>query len=320
MSWPTHFGVGTGLRRLDVMARKNPTTLLAGVGTMLTAASSNQVGAAVGAHAFGTIGPAGVVVVRQFVALAVLLPVARPGFRRYTWAQWWPSILLGVAVAVMNLSLYVSIDRVGLGTAITLEFLGPLAVAFLGSRTWVDLLCAIGACAGVYVLVLPERGTDYLGVGMGLIAAACWAAYILLNRVLGARLPGLEATATATTISACIYLPVAVVLIADGTLRGTGIGYAIFAGIFCSVIPFSADLIALRWVPARFFGVFMSVHPVLGALAGLAILGQVLRVHQWVGIGIVVATNVVAILAASRAPASQPETGQRETQPALASG
>ena len=273
---------------------------LAGVGTMLTAATSNQVGAAVGAHAFGTIGPAGVVVVRQFVALAVLLPVARPNLRRFTWAQWWPSIVLGVVVASMNLSLYVSIDRVGLGTAITLEFLGPLAVALASSRTRVDLACAVGACAGVYVLVLPEPSSDFFGLAMGVLAAACWAAYIVLNRVLGARLPGLQATATATMVSALIYLPVAVILIADGTLRSAGIGYAVFAGIFCSVIPFSADLIALRWVPPQFFGVFMSVHPVLGALAGLVILGQVLGLHAWAGIAIVVATNVVALLAAGR--------------------
>lgn len=273
---------------------------LAGIGTMLTAATSNQIGAAVGAHAFGTIGPAGVVVVRQFVALAVLLPVARPDFRRFTWAQWWPSIILGIVVATMNLTLYVSIDRVGLGTAITLEFLGPLAVALASSRTRLDLACAVGVCVGVYVLVLPEPRSDFFGLGMGVLAAACWAAYIVLNRLLGARLPGLQATATATTVSALVYLPVAVILIASGTLRGSGIGYAVFAGIFCSVVPFSADLIALRWVPPQLFGVFMSVHPVLGALAGLVILGQVLGLHAWAGIGVVVASNVVALLAAAR--------------------
>jgi inner membrane transporter RhtA len=276
---------------------------LAGVATMLTAATSNQVGAAVGAQAFPAIGPAGVVVVRQFVALAVLLPTARPNFRRFTWAQWWPSIALGIVVATMNLSLYVAIDRVGLGTAITLEFLGPLGVALAASRTRLDLVCAIGACAGVYVLVLPEPTSDFFGLGMGLLAAACWAAYILLNRVVGRRLPGLQPTAAATTVSALIYLPVAVWLVANGTLRGPGIGYAVVAGVCCSVIPFSADLIALRWVPAQFFGVFMSVHPVLGALAGLVILGQVLDAHAWVGIAIVVATNVVALAAAGRSRA-----------------
>ena len=132
---------------------------------MLGSAASNQVGAAVGAHAFPTIGPAGVVAVRQFVAAAVLLPVARPDLRRLTWSQWWPTVLLGVVFAVMNLSLYTAIDRIGLGLAVTLEVLGPLAVALLGSRTRIDLICALAAGAGVYVLVLPGPSSDFLGIG-----------------------------------------------------------------------------------------------------------------------------------------------------------
>jgi inner membrane transporter RhtA len=169
-------------------------SLLAGVATMIGSGTSNQVGAAVGAHAFGAIGPAGVVAVRQFVAVAVLLPVARPNVRRFTWSQWWPTLLLGVVFAVMNLSLYTAVDRIGLGLAVTLEFLGPLGVALAGSRTWLDLCCAAGACLGVYILVLPGPTSDYLGLGLALLAALCWAAYILLNQLLGTRLPGLQGT------------------------------------------------------------------------------------------------------------------------------
>src|SRR5205809_6336670 len=107
---------------------------LAGVATMVASGVSNQVGAAVGAHAFPAIGPAGVTAVRQFVAAAVLLPVARPDFRRFTGAQWWPTIALGLVFATMNLSLYTAVDRIGLGLAVTLEFLGPLGVAIGQSR------------------------------------------------------------------------------------------------------------------------------------------------------------------------------------------
>ncbi len=108
---------------------------LPGVATMLASGVSNQVGAAVGAHAFPAIGPVGVTAVRQFVAAAVLLPVARPDFRRFTRAQWWPTIALGLVFATMNLSLYTAVDRIGLGLAVTLEFLGPLGVAIGQSRT-----------------------------------------------------------------------------------------------------------------------------------------------------------------------------------------
>ena len=208
----------------------------------------------------------------------MLLPVARPPLRRMTWPQWWPVLLLAAVFGCMNLSLYTAIDRIGLGLAVTLEFLGPLAVALAGSRSRRDLLIAAAAAAGVYVLVLPGPSSDYLGLGRGRCsAAACWAAYILLNRVAGARLPGLQAPAVATGLCALAYLPVLVLVAAGGRLTAAAVGYAVAAGVLASVVPYAADLIALRFVPARFFGVFMSVHPVLAALVGTVLLGQFLR-------------------------------------------
>ncbi|MFI7077100.1 EamA family transporter [Micromonospora sp. NPDC049903] len=273
--------------------------LVRGIATMTASAASNQVGAALGAHAFGAIGPAGVVAVRQLVAAAVLLPTVRPDLRRFTWAQWWPTLLLGVVFAAMNLSLYSAVDRIGLGLAVTLEFLGPLAVALAGSRTRRDLLCALGACLGVYVLVLPGPTSDLVGVALGLLAAACWASYILLNRLVGARLPGLQAPAAASLVSALLALPVAITLLAQGRLVGTALLFAVAAGVLASVVPYAADLVALRTVPARFFGVFMSIHPVLAALAGLLLLGQVLQPHEWLGIAMVVTANAVAVRSAT---------------------
>jgi inner membrane transporter RhtA len=266
-----------------------------GLVTMLFSGASNQAGAAVGAHAFSTIGPAGVVAVRQLIAAAVLLPTVRPPVRRFTWPQWWPVLLLGLVFVAMNLSLYTAIDRVGLGLAVTLEFLGPLAVALAGTRRLLDLGCAVGAGVGVYVLVLPDASTDFVGVGLAMVAAVCWASYILLNRLVGRRLPGLQATAAASGVSALLYLPVAVTLLLAGQFAGGPLLYAMTAGVLSSVVPYALDLAALRTVPARFFGVFMSVHPALAALAGLVILHQVPALHEAVGIGIVVGTNIVAV-------------------------
>jgi inner membrane transporter RhtA len=268
--------------------------------TMLTSGAANQIGAAVGAHAFPTLGPAGVVAVRQFVAAAVLLPVARPPLRRFTWAQWWPTLLLGLVFATMNLSLYFAVDRLGLGLAVTLEFLGPLGVALGASRSRTDALCAVGAGAGVVVLMLPGPTTDYPGVALGLLAAACWASYILLNRLLGTRLPGLQAPAAATSVSALIYLPVAAVLAAQGRFTGAPLLYAVCAGLFCSVIPYAADLIVLRRVPAQFFGVFMSVNPVLACMAGIVVLDQWLNLREWIGVLVVVTANTVAMSTTAR--------------------
>ena len=261
---------------------------IGGLATMLGSATSNQVGAAVGAHAFAAVGPAGVVAVRQFVAAVALLAVARPDPRRFTWPQWWPTLLLAGTFAVMNLSLYTAVDRIGLGLAVTLEVLGPLTLALAGSRTRFDLGCAVAAGVGVVVLVRPGPSSDYAGIGCALLAAACWAAYIVLNRVLGARVPGVQATAMATTVSALAYLPVAVVLLAQGRYGTAGLAYAAGAGVLSS-LPYALDLIALRRVPARFFGMFMSVHPVLAALAGLVLLGQVPQPHEWAGSAMVIA-------------------------------
>ena len=193
------------------------------------------------------------VAVRQFVTAAVLLPVAWPDLRRLTWARWWPTLLLGLVFATMNLRLYTAIDRIGLG--------------------------------------------------LGLLAAVCGAAYIVLNRLVGARLPGLQAPAAATTVSALMYVPVAVMLFLHGRWEAVAILYAVGAGVLSSVVPYAADLIALRRVPARFFGVFMSIHPVLAALAGLLLLGQAMKLHEWAGIAVVVAANTVAVGAVSSRPA-----------------
>ena len=272
--------------------------LLRGTLTMAGSATSAQVGAAVGTLAYASVGVPGVVAVRQLVAAAVLLPIARPPFRRFTWAQWWPTLLLALVFATMNLSLYTAFSRIDLGLAATLEFLGPLGVALVGSRTVTDLVCAVVAGVGVYVLVLPGAATDWLGVGLALLAAACWAAYILLNRVVGRRLPGLQATATATTLSALGYLPVVVLLALHGRLVGLPLLYCVAVGLLCSALPYAADLISLRSIPTRFFGVFMSINPALAAVVGLVLLGQVLEVHAWTGIGLVVLANVVAVVVA----------------------
>lgn len=273
---------------------------LSGVAMMLTSALSNQVGAATGALAFPSIGPAGVVAVRQWVAAIVLVAVGRPRLRTFTWRQWWPVLSLAVVFATMNLTLYTAIDRIGLGLAVTLEFLGPLTVALLASRRRIDLACALVAGAAVLVLTHPRPTTDYLGLGLGLIAAACWAAYILLNRLIGARLPGAQGSGAAAGLSAILYFPVGVVVFAHQPLSAEALGCATTAGVLSSAVPFLVDLLALRKVPTQFFGVFMSVNPVMAALVGWVVLGQRLPLTEWVAIAAIAAANIVSILAAGR--------------------
>ncbi|MFE5036121.1 DMT family transporter [Streptomyces sp. NPDC056683] len=256
---------------------------------------SNQTGAAVGALAFPVLGPLGVVAVRQYVAALVLLAVGRPRLRAFTWRQWWPVLLLAAVFGTMNLTLYTAIDRVGLGLAVTLEFLGPLTVALAASRRRLDAGCAALAAAGVVVLMRPQPSTDYAGMALGLVAAVCWASYILLNRVVGRRIPGAQGPAAAASVSALTFLPIGIVVALRHPPTAGALLCAVTAGVLSSAVPYLADLLTLRRVPPQTFGLFMSVNPVLAALVGWVVLGQGLGVPAWVGIGAVVAANAVSL-------------------------
>ncbi|MGW1497976.1 EamA family transporter [Streptomyces mirabilis] len=273
-------------------------TPLAGVIAMVGSGLSNQTGAAIGSLAFPVLGPLGVVAVRQYVAAVVLLAVGRPRLRTFTRGQWWPVVLLALVFGTMNLSLYTAIDRIGLGLAVTLEFLGPLSIALAASRRRVDACCAVIAAAGVVTLMRPRPSADFLGMGLGLLAAGCWASYILLNRTVGRRIPGAAGSAAAAGLSAVLFLPVGVAVAVRHPPTPTAVGCAVAAGLLSSAVPCLADLFTLRRVPAPAFGLFMSVNPVLAGLVGWIVLGQSLDWTEWTGIGAVVAANVLGILAA----------------------
>jgi len=273
---------------------------LTGIALMTGSAASVQLGAATAALAFPVLGPAGVVAIRQWVAGIVLLSAVRPKFGSFTRAQWRLILALALIFAIMNLSLYVAIDRIGLGLAVTLEFLGPLSVALLASRRVIDLGCALIAGAAAAVLARPQPSTDYAGIFLAVLAAACWAGYILLNRVVGARVPGAQGPAAAAGLSALLYVPVGIWTLVGHPVTFVALGRAATAGILCSAIPMVADMQALRRVPARFFGVFMSVNPVFAALTGLVVLGQSLALADWLCVAAIVAANAVSVSAGGR--------------------
>ncbi|MBB5897271.1 DMT family transporter [Kutzneria kofuensis] len=270
------------------------TDRVGGMAMMLGGALSSQVGAATAALAFPVIGPAGVVAVRQWVAGAVLLAAGRPRLRSFTGYEWRPVLALALVFATMNLSLYTAIDRIGLGLAVTLEFLGPVAVAVAGSRRLADVGCALVAAPAAMVLARPQPSTDYLGIGLALLAAACWACYILLNRTVGQRLPGAQGSAAAALVSALVYVPIGLIVLVLHPPTAYSLGEALTAGVLSSAIPFLVDVFALRRVPAQFFGLFMSVNPVLAALVGFVVLGQRLAWVDWLAIGAIAVAMVVA--------------------------
>jgi inner membrane transporter RhtA len=281
---------------------------LTGIALMTGSAASTQFGAATAALAFPNLGPAGVVAVRQWIAGAVLLTAARPKVASFTRDQWRPVLALALIFATMNLSLYTAIDRIGLGLAVTLEFVGPLSVALLASRRLIDLGCALIAGGAVVVLARPQPSTDYAGIALALLAAACWAAYIMVNRVVGTRVPGAQGPAAAAGVSALLYVPLGVWILASHPVTWVALGRAATAGVMCSAVPMVADMLALRRVPPRFFGVFMSVNPVFAALTGLVVLGQSLGLADWLSVAAIVTANAVSVNAggSARGPRRRP--------------
>lgn len=292
-----------------------------GIGITQVASLGNQLGAAAGALAFPAIGPIGVVAVRQLVAAVVLVPIGRPRFGSMRRSDWLAVIALALALTVMNTSVYLTIDRLGLGLAITLEFLGPLALVILAARRVIDYLAGVIAIVGVIVLVNPGPTSDYHGIGIGLLSACAWAAYILLNRNIGRRLPGVQGTATASLISAVVWLPVAIALCVAQPPPMWAIGLALLCGLASSVLPLSADMTALRLLPAGLFSTLQSMHPVWAAIVGFVLLGEGLAIAEMVGIGLVVLSNIiVTTTSAARSrhsprviPARPEEAGRRSS-------
>lgn len=289
-------------------------------GAAVGGAVTVQVGAAIGATIFPLVGPAGVVALRQAVAALALLAVARPRLRNLGWTSLRPAVLLGLVLVAMNLTLYGAVERIGLGLAVTLEFLGPLAVALLGSRRRIDLACAVVAGVGVVLLTGTVPGLDPIGILLGLAAAAAWASYILLSQRAGRTLPGIQGTAIASLVAAAITSPLLVIaligLAPEQLLHVALVGLA--AGTLSSALPYSIDLLVLRRIPRQLFGVLQSVHPAAAAIAGLLVLGQTLGAWQVAGLALITLGNVIAVgWARSAASVAEPSATRVEAARAL---
>jgi inner membrane transporter RhtA len=283
--------------------------------TVVGGAASVQVGAAIGATIFPLVGPAGVVALRQAFAAVALLAVSRPRLRRLTWAAVRPAIALGAVLVVMNVAVYAAVERIGLGPAVTLEFLGPLALALLASRRRLDLVCAIMAASGVALLTGGVPGIDLLGIVLALTAAAAWAAYILLSQRAGRTLPGVQGTAIASLVAAVLTSPLLVLALVSLEAHEIALVLAVgaAAALLSSALPYSIDLVVLRRMPRQRFGVLQSVHPAAAALAGFVVLGQALAPWHIAGLALITVANAVAVGAA---PAVAATPAPRHPEPA----
>ena len=263
---------------------------------ILTGIVSVQFGAGLAYKLFGHIPPAAVTGLRLWTSAAAMVALSGRGFtrsvrglrQRRAFVDAAVAGSFGISLGVMNFSIYQSFARIPLGVAVTIEFLGPLAVAVAGSRHLRDVGWVVLAATGVVLLTQGGHGhLNVTGVLFAVLAAICWAAYIVLSSATGRRFPGSAGLAIAMVVAAVLVTPPAVIAGGSAMFRPAILAIGAAIGILSSVIPYRLELESLRRMPTRLFGVWMSLEPAVAALIGVVMLGQRLSVVEWVAIGCV---------------------------------
>lgn len=262
---------------------------------VLASILSVQFGGALAATLIPTVGVMGSVGLRLGIACLIMLGVTRPQLRGHTRGDWATAATFGLTLALMNSAFYGSLTRLPIGVAVTIEFLGPLLLAAAMSRHVLDAVAVAAAGVGVVLIAqittTPLDQLDVVGLGLALVAGAAWAAYIVLSARVGRRFPGTEGLAWAMVIAAAVVVPAGLaqdgttVFSAEALTKGVGIA------ALSSVLPYSLELLALRYLASRVFGVLLSLEPAAAALAGLLILHQTLAPMQLAGMALVVAAS-----------------------------
>jgi inner membrane transporter RhtA len=294
---------GSGGEPVRPAARRAPWTAVPPSALVLTGIFSVQFGAGFAARLFTQIAPAAVTGLRLWTSAAVMALIGARPLRaalsglvhRRAWRGAAVAAGFGLTLAVMNFSIYQSFARIPLGISVTVEFLGPLGLAVATSRRLLDLLWVALAGTGVALLAhggLPTtagRGTVAIGVAFALLAALSWAGYILLSRATGQRFGGSTGLTIAMLVAAIVITPVGVATGGRTLLRPEILLAGLGIGLLSSIIPYSLEMEALRRIPPRVFGIWMSLEPAVAALVGLVLLGQSLAAREWLAIGCVMA-------------------------------
>jgi len=285
------------------LAHRTPIDAVPSSVLVIGAVASVQTGASLAKSLFDQVGPGGTVLLRVILAAVVLGAIWRPSLRGHSRHEIALVLAYGVALAGMNYAFYSALDRIPLGVAVTLEFVGPLGVAVAGSRRALDLLWVGLAAAGILLLAdLGGGRTDAAGVALALLAGGFWAAYILLAARAGAAFSGGSGLALAMFAASAVLLPFGIAEGGSELLSPEVLAVGAGVAMLSSAIPYSFELEALRRLPARVFGVLMSLEPGMAALAGFVVLGEVLGAREIVAIGLVVVASAGAARTAAGSP------------------
>jgi inner membrane transporter RhtA len=278
---------------------------------VLGAMISVQFGSAGARTLFDDLGAPGVTLLRLGLAALILLVVLRPRVRSWPRASWLAALFLGTAMAAMNLTFYLAIRTVPLGIAVTVEFLGPLLLALVQTRRWLDLLWALLAGGGVLLLGAdPGKAVPLTGLALAFTAGLFWTGYIVASARLGKHVAGSDGLAVALGVGAVLVLPFG--------LQGASVVFerpvlllpALAVAVLSSILPYGMELSALRRIPTRVFGILMSLQPAVAAVAGWLVLGQRLGLRGALAL-------VMVSLASAGVTYGQRERSDRSTEIAM---
>lgn len=260
----------------------------------ITAIFSVQFGNAFAGSYFTQLGPLGAAALRLSLAAVLVLVIIRPRVREWGLRTWLGAAALGCGMGGMNMMIYLAIDRIPIGIAVTIELLGPLAVAAAGSRRLIDGLWVVLAVGGVVLLGFePGRSVSTAGLILAGCAAGFWALYILAASRLGPRVHGIDGMVIAMVVAAVVVVPFGAVDAVRAVTLSPGL-LLVFIGIavVTSIVPYTLEFLALKTMSSRVFGVLSSLGPAVAALAGLIVLQQMLSPTQVLAIVLVVAASI----------------------------
>ncbi len=271
--------------------------------------ASYQLGASLAKSLFPLFGATGTVGLRIALSTIVLWAMWRPWRRLPDRAGLRALVPYGLSLGLMNLLFYLALARMTLGAAVSIEFTGPLTLAFAGSRRPLDLLWAALVLAGLALLLRPTEavsGVDPLGAGLALGAGLCWAGYIVFGRRVGQRVQGGGATAFGMAIASLAVVPFCLPAMLPAAAAPWQLLQSLLVAVLCSALPYSLEMAAMRWVSTRSFGILMSLDPAAAALSGLLLLGERLSPAHWLAIGCVVFAALGSAFAGEGRPIGQP--------------
>lgn len=279
--------------------------MLIGVGLVLISVCSVQMGSVVGKSTFDRADPASITFGRLAIAAVVLLLIARPNLLAFTGRTWAWMLLLGATMGGMNFTFYLAIERIPVGVAVTIELIGPLTVSLVQSKRFKELVWVLIALVGIALIgVQSFRGViDPVGILLAAFAGVCWGAYIIASKQVGQRVAGLKGLAIALMVSALVVLPFAIVpFVTDIAVDPSILLPMGLIAILSSLLAYGLELVALRRIPTRVFGVMMALEPAAAAGFAVLVLGEGVGPLELVAIALVMIASAGVAYTATPKP------------------